>query len=89
MTTCWNARVASAVLTPNSNARQSQMSSFAKLQEFEKRFPKMDTAELKRWAEYWNQHAQGLRPKIRKQAMKRVYEIEKVIRQKSGESETE
>jgi hypothetical protein len=32
---------------------------------------------------YWTQHAQGLAPKVRKQAMKRVYEIEKAIEQRS------
>jgi hypothetical protein len=65
------------------------MSSFAKLQEFEKRFPKMDVAELRQWAVYWTQHAHGLQPKIRKQAMKRVYEIEKIIERKLSEQASE
>ncbi len=71
------------------DVRQNQMSSFAKLQEFEKRFPKMDVAELRQWAVYWTQHAQGLQPKIRKQAMKRVYEIEKVIARKLSDQGSE
>lgn len=47
----------------------------------------MDVAELKWWAIYWTNHAQGLTPKVRKQAMKRVYEIEKRIIRKSSETE--
>jgi hypothetical protein len=66
------------------------MSSFSQLRDFEKRFPNMDMPELKKWATCWTHHAEGLAPKVRKQAMKRVYEIEKVILQKSSESgETE
>jgi hypothetical protein len=63
------------------------MSSFSELRDFEKRFPNMDIPELKKWATYWTHHAEGLAPKVRKQAMKRVYEIEKVILRKSSESE--
>jgi hypothetical protein len=66
------------------------MSSFRELRDFEKRFPNMDIPELKKWATYWSHHAEGLAPKVRKQAMKRVYEIEKIISRKlsqSGENE--
>jgi hypothetical protein len=59
------------------------MSSFSELRDFEKRFPNMDM----KWAAFWTYHAEGLAPKVRKQAMKRVYEIEKVILRKSSESE--
>ena len=55
------------------------MSRFAKLQDFERRFETMRVDELKRWRTYWTQHAQGLAPKVRKQAMKRVYDIEKAL----------
>jgi hypothetical protein len=58
---------------------------FYKLRDFERRFDTMDVDELKRWKTYWTQHAQGLAPKIRKQAMKRVYEIEKAIEGKSAD----
>jgi len=61
------------------------MSRFAKLQDFERRFETMSVDELKRWQTYWTQHAQGLAPKVRKQAMKRVYEIEKAIERRSGD----
>jgi len=60
------------------------MSRSAKLQEFERRFDTMSVDELKGWQTYWTQHAQGLAPKIRKQAMKRVYDIEKAIERRSG-----
>ena len=60
------------------------MAYFYKLRDFEKRFDTMSVEELKRWKVYWTQHAQRLVPKIRKQAMKRVYEIEKAIERKSG-----
>ena len=50
------------------------MAIFSKLQDFERRFETMSVEELKRWETYWTQHAQGLSPKVRKQAMKRVYD---------------
>ncbi|HEX3988560.1 MAG TPA: hypothetical protein VHZ30_03955 [Verrucomicrobiae bacterium] len=53
------------------------------MQDFERRFDVMTVSELKRWKTYWTQHAQGLAPKIRKQAMKRVFEIEKAIEQRT------
>ncbi len=55
------------------------MAKFRKLADFESRFAVMDVAELKDWKEYWIWHAQLLRPKVRKLAMKRVHEIEKAI----------
>ncbi|MES2885234.1 MAG: hypothetical protein V4709_10545 [Pseudomonadota bacterium] len=58
------------------------MGAFHRLEEFERRFEVMGVEELRRWKTYWTQHAQLLSPKIRKQAMKRVYEIEKAINQK-------
>jgi len=61
------------------------MAQFYQLRDFERRFDTMSVAELKRWKTYWTQHAQGLQPKIRKQAMKRVYDIEKAIESKSGD----
>jgi len=64
------------------------MARFSQLKDFEQRFDSMGVKELKRWKSYWTDHAQGLAPKIRKQAMKRVYEIEKAIERKSGEDES-
>jgi hypothetical protein len=61
------------------------MSRFKKLQEFEKRFEKMSVEELEHWRTYWAQHAEGLQPKIRKQAMKRVYDINKAIQRRAQE----
>jgi hypothetical protein len=61
------------------------MAYFYKLRDFEKRFDTMGVEELKRWQIYWARHAQGLAPKVRKQAMKRVYEIEKAVERKSGD----
>ncbi len=55
------------------------MSRFRTLADFERRFETMSIDELKRWKDYWTRHAQGLAPKVRKQAMKRVYDIEKAI----------
>jgi hypothetical protein len=60
----------------------------SKVRDFEQRFDTMNIDELKRWHAHWIHHADGLVPKIRKQAMKRVYEIEKAIEQKTGEAET-
>jgi len=59
------------------------MSRFQTLNDFERRFETMGVEELKQWKTYWTQHAQGLAPKVRKQAMKRVYDIEKAIEQRS------
>jgi hypothetical protein len=59
------------------------MGSFQALKDFEQRFDAMSVEELKRWKTYWTQHAQGLAPKVRKQAMKRVHNIEKAIKQRS------
>lgn len=43
----------------------------------------MEVDELQRWKDYWTVHAQQLAPKVRKQAMKRVYEIEKAIEKRT------
>ena len=59
------------------------MAYFFELRDFEKRFDTMDVEELKRWQVYWKQHAQGLAPKIRKIAMKRVHQVERAIELKS------
>lgn len=61
------------------------MSRFKKLQEFEERFEIMSVEELERWKMYWTQHAEALQPKIRKQALKRVYDIDKAIQKRSQE----
>jgi hypothetical protein len=58
------------------------MGRFQKLNDFEKRFNTMSVEELKRWKAYWTWHAQGLAPKVRRQAMKRVYDIDKAIEQR-------
>jgi hypothetical protein len=55
------------------------------LWDFEKRFDTMGVEELKRWKTYWTQHAQSLAPKVRRQAMKRVHEIERAIERRSGD----
>jgi hypothetical protein len=60
------------------------MGDFHELDEFERGFDSMDVSELKRWKWYWTRHAQLLGPKPRKQAMKRVYDIEKAIQQRGG-----
>jgi len=59
------------------------MRSFQALRDFERHFDTMSVEELKRWKTYWTRHAQGLAPKVRKQAMKRVYHIERAIEQRS------
>lgn len=61
-----------------------RMSRFKPLDDFERRFETMTVDELKKWKEYWMRHAQALAPKIRKQAMKRVYDIERAIKRRSG-----
>ena len=55
------------------------MDKFKQLEEFERNFEKMGIEELRRWQSYWTQHAQFLAPKVRKEAMRRVHEIEKTI----------
>jgi hypothetical protein len=66
------------------------MSRFKPLKEFERRFDTMSVEELKRWKAYWTDHAQRLAPKIQKLAMKRVHEIENVIKQRAKhETDTE
>ena len=59
------------------------MSRFKTLEDFERRFDAMSVEELRDWKQYWTRHAQGLGPKIRKQAMKRVYDIDKAIERKT------
>ena len=61
------------------------MGKFHELEEFERRFDSMDVPELEHWRAYWTRHAQQLAPKVRKQAMKRVYDIEKAIAQKGNQ----
>jgi hypothetical protein len=60
------------------------MGKFRKLDEFERTFDTMGVGELKWWKSYWTRHAEQLSPKVRKQAMKRVYDIEQAIAQKGG-----
>ena len=59
------------------------MAYFFKLRDFEKRFDPMDVEEMKHWLAYWKQHAEGLTPKGRKLAMKRIYMVERAIEVKS------
>jgi hypothetical protein len=60
-----------------------RMANFQELRDFDRRFDTMSVDELERWKRYWTQHAQGLVPQVRKQAMKRVYDIERAIQQRS------
>ncbi len=62
------------------------MAHFRQLRDFESRFDMMSVDELKQWKTYWAQHAQGLAPKVRKLAMKRVYAIENAIQLRSQEN---
>jgi hypothetical protein len=55
------------------------MSQFHQLKDFEQRFETMGVEELRQWKEYWTRHAQQLAPKVRRLAMKRVYDIDKAI----------
>jgi len=57
------------------------------LEDFTTRFEHMGVPELIRWKAYFAQHAQFLQPKIRKQAMKRVYSIDKAIHQRSQDAD--
>lgn len=61
------------------------MSNFKELEEFESRFETMDAPELRRWRDYWTQHAQHLQPKVKQIAMKRVHRIDKAIQQRLSE----
>lgn len=64
------------------------MARFEQLEKFESRFPdKMTVEELRRWKSYWTVHASSLAPKVRKQAMKRVYDIDKAIAAKMSQGE--
>jgi hypothetical protein len=60
------------------------MASFQALKDFERRFETMSVKVLKQLKTYWTEHAQCLAPKVRKQAMKRAYDIEKAIGKRSG-----
>jgi hypothetical protein len=62
------------------------MSRFQKLDDFERRFDTMAVDELKQWKDYWTRHAQQLAPKVRKQAMKRVYDIERAIEMRTQDN---
>ncbi|HEY5744973.1 MAG TPA: hypothetical protein VIU12_02755 [Chryseolinea sp.] len=62
------------------------MATFKELREFERRFDTMSVDELRKWKTYWTEHAQHLQPKMKKQAMKRVYDIEKAIEKRSQEN---
>jgi hypothetical protein len=55
------------------------MGKFRQLEDFERRFETMSVDELHRWKSYWTKHAQTLKPKVRKLAMKRVHKIDKAI----------
>jgi hypothetical protein len=59
------------------------MGKWRELEDFERRFEVMSASELRRWKDYFTQHAQHLQPKIRKEAMRRVYRIDKAIHQRS------
>jgi hypothetical protein len=59
------------------------MSRLRKLDDFERRFDTMTVEELKQWKDYWTWHAQQLAPKVRKQALKRVHDIEKAIEKRA------
>ncbi len=59
------------------------MAYFKKLRDFESRFDTMSVDDLSQWKAYWTQHAQGLAPKVKKLAMKRVFEIENAIQARS------
>src|SRR5437763_7549479 len=63
----------------------TSMGTFHELEEFERTFDAMTVGELEWWKWYWTRHAQQLAPKVRKQAMKRVRDIEKAIEQKGGQ----
>lgn len=60
------------------------MGKFHELEEFERTFDAMGVGQLQWWKWYWTRHAEQLSPKARKQAMKRVRDIEKAIEQKGG-----
>jgi hypothetical protein len=62
------------------------MSQFHQLRDFEQRFDTMGVEELREWKEYWTRHAQQLAPKVRKQAMKRVYDIDKAIERRAQQN---
>ena len=56
------------------------MSRNTTLADFEKLFPDdMDIEELKRWKQYFTQHAQLLQPKVQMLAMKRIHAINRAI----------
>ena len=59
------------------------MSRFQALDDYERRFETMRVDELRQWKNYWTRHADQLAPKVRKQAMKRVREIERAIEKRS------
>ena len=62
------------------------MSQFHQLKDFERRFDTMAVDELRQWKEYWTRHAQQLAPKVRKQAMKRVHDIDRAIERRGQQN---
>jgi len=59
------------------------MGKFRELEDFKRRFDTMQVSELLRWKDYWTQFAQRLAPKVRKEAMRRVHQIDKAIHERS------
>jgi hypothetical protein len=65
------------------------MGKFHELEDFERTFDAMGVGLLKWWKWYWTRHAEQLSPKARRQAMKRVRDIEKAIEQRGGDEPVE
>lgn len=62
------------------------MGKFRALEDFEARFATMGVDELRQWKSYWTTHAEFLAPKVRKEAMRRVHEIDKAIHRRLSEA---
>ncbi len=61
------------------------MSRWKRLENLERNLSRMSVKEIKIELAYWRQHANLLAPSIKKLAMKRVFKIERILKQKENE----
>jgi hypothetical protein len=63
------------------------MGRFRELEEFKRNFESLPAADLTRWRVYWLQHAQHLAPSVKKEALRRIHQIDKRLHQLASESD--
>lgn len=61
------------------------MSGFKRIDNWEDKLAKMTVEELEKEVAHWKQRAQFLQPKVRKLAMKRAHEVQRILDRKRSE----